>query len=74
MLALSVKKGPGMLAMLVKKGTKHACHINFVSDQVCLPSFQIGTRYACHIFKIENPFPEKHVNFRSNLIGGNDAL
>ena len=33
----------------------------------------MGTRYACHIFKIKNPFPAKHVHFRSNLIGGNDA-
>ena len=28
-----------MLAILMIKGTKHACHISFVSDQVCLPSF-----------------------------------
>ena len=62
-----------MLVILMIKGTKHDCHVSFVSDQVCLQSFQIGTRYACHIFKIENPFPEKHVNFRSNLIGGNNA-
>ena len=57
-----------MLAILIKKRTKHACHFSFVRDQVCLPSFPIGTRYACHIFKIENPFPAKHVHFRSNLL------
>ena len=27
----------------------------------------MGTRYACHIFKIKNPFPAKHAHFRSNL-------
>ena len=62
-----------MLAMLMTEGTRHACHISFVSDQVCLPSFLIGTKYACHIFKIENPFPVKNVHFRSDLIGGNNA-
>ena len=62
-----------MLAMFMTEGTRHACHIGFVWDQVCLPSFLIGTRYACHNLKIKNPFPAKHVHFRSNLIGGNDA-
>ena len=62
-----------MLAMLMTEGTRHACHISFVSDQVCLPSFLIGTRYACHIFKIKNAFPANQVHFRSNLISGNDA-
>ena len=76
MLAILVMMGtslvrPGMLAISMTKGTKHACHLSFVKDKVCLPSFLIGTRYACHIFKIENPFPIKHVHFRSNLIGGN---
>ena len=51
------------------KGTKHACHIIFGSDQVCLQSFLIGTGYSCHIFTIKNPFPEKHVHFWSNVIG-----
>ena len=37
-----------MLAMLMTEGTRHACHISCVSDQVCLPSFLIWTRYACH--------------------------
>ena len=58
-----------MLAMLINKRTKHACHFSFVRDQVCFPSFLIGTRFACHIFKIENPFSAKHVHFWSNLIG-----
>ena len=62
-----------MLAISVMIETMYAWHISFVSDQVCLPSFMIGTSYACHIFKIENPFPAKHVHFRSNPIDGNDA-
>ena len=48
MLAMSVIKGAGMLAMLMTEGTRHACHISFVSDQVCLPSFLVGTRYAAY--------------------------
>ena len=38
--------------ILILKGAKNACHINFVSDQVCLPSFLLGTRYPCNIYKI----------------------
>ena len=57
-----------MPAMSMTEETRHACHISFVSNQVCLPSFLKGTRFACHIFKIQYPFPVKHVRFRSNLI------
>ena len=40
-----------MLAMLLKNGTKHACHISFVRGQICLPSFLKGTRYACNVYQ-----------------------
>ena len=68
-----------MLALLVKIRARYACHvdnkgdlISLVRDQICLPSFLKGTRYACHIFEIEYQFSVKYVHFRSNLIGGND--
>ena len=40
-----------MLAIIVSLRTRYACHLSNKRDQVCLPSFLIGTRHACHIFK-----------------------
>ena len=71
MLAISVMIGT-MYACHVDKKEDQICHISFASDQICLPSFVMGTRYARHIFKIENSFPAKQVHFRSNLIGPYD--
>ena len=45
-----------MLAMSMTEGTRHACHISFLWDQVCLPSFFIGTRYA----SMSSPFCHQH--------------
>ena len=50
----------------------YACHFSHDGDQVYLPCSLIGTGNACNIFKIENSLPVKHVNFRSNLIEGNE--
>ena len=35
-----------MLAIFIKKGTKHACHISFVSDQVCSPYIMLSELFA----------------------------
>ena len=54
-------------------GTGYAYHFSHDRDQVYLPRSLVGTGTACHIFKIENSLPVKHVNFRSNLIQGNES-
>ena len=78
MAIYAIGGGLSMLAILVMIGPRYACYVDNRGDQTCLPTqfcsgpgmpaFLIGTI----IFKIVNPFPIKHVHFRSNLIGGND--
>ena len=55
-------------------GNGYAYHFSHDRDQVYLPCSLVGTGNACHIFKIENSLPAKHVNFRSNLIQGNERV
>ena len=75
MLALLVSLGTRYACHVDNRGDQicllyslYGNDIGFVRDQVCLQSFLIGTRYACHNFKNENPFSVKHACFRSNLI------
>ena len=55
-----------MLAILVVIGTKYACNLDHVGDQICLQSWfkmgpnmpaisvSIGTIYACNLENFEN--------------------
>ena len=70
-----------MLAILILKGTKHACHISFVSDQVCLPYFQNLISISCQIwsFPVESDWTIKYAffiahHFRQSDLTGSERV